>query len=286
MKIKNIIISVVLFVVAIIAMSVALGSFYTVDEGERAVVLRNGKVVKVAEAGLDFKTPMLDTTKFISVRDHNTSMPLEAYSYDQQPAQIGVSVTYRVPVADVSRLYTTYGTVANMEDRVINRRTPDVVKNVFGKFTAARAIQEREKLGIDIYNALTNAVKNDPVQIVSVQVEAVAFSKAYLSSIEQRMLAQVEIETTKQRGQTAEVQAEIRVIQAKAEADAKREHAKAESDAIRMMGEAEAAAIDARGKALAANRGLVDLVAAEKWNGVLPTTMTPSGAVPFVNVNK
>jgi hypothetical protein len=26
------------------------------------------------------------------------------------------------------------------------------------------------------------------------------------------------------------------------------------------------------------------LVAAEKWNGVLPTTMVPGNSVPFVNV--
>ena len=31
---------------------------------------------------------------------------------------------------------------------------------------------------------------------------------------------------------------------------------------------------------------LPTLVAAEKWNGVLPTTMLPGNSVPFVNVTK
>jgi hypothetical protein len=48
--------------------------------------------------------------------------------------------------------------------------------------------------------------------------------------------------------------------------------------------EAEAAAVEARGKALTSNPNLVTLLQAERWNGVLPTTMVPGAAVPFVSV--
>jgi hypothetical protein len=37
-------------------------------------------------------------------------------------------------------------------------------------------------------------------------------------------------------------------------------------------------------KALGTNPNLVTLVQAERWNGVLPTTMVPGSAVPFVSV--
>ena len=37
---------------------------------------------------------------------------------------------------------------------------------------------------------------------------------------------------------------------------------------------------------LGTNRNLFTLVQAEKWNGVLPTTMVPGSAVPFVSVNR
>ena len=39
-------------------------------------------------------------------------------------------------------------------------------------------------------------------------------------------------------------------------------------------------AIEARAKALGTNPNLVTLVQAERWNGVLPTTMVPGSAVP------
>lgn len=262
----------------------AFGSFYQVDQGERGVVLRNGQLSSVAEPGLGFKIPALDSVRFISVRDHNVSMPLEAYSYDQQPANMQVSVTYRIPVDRVADLYSEYGTLDALQSRVIERRTPDAVKNVFGKFTAVRAIQEREKLGVDAMQAVSNAMRDAPVQIIGLQIEEVGFSAAYEQSIEQRMLAQVQIETTRQQKQTAEIQAEIKVLQAKADADALRERFQAEADGIRLRGDAEAETIEARGQALAANARLVDLIAAEKWDGALPSTQVPGSAMPFIGI--
>jgi regulator of protease activity HflC (stomatin/prohibitin superfamily) len=87
------------------------------------------------------------------------------------------------------------------------------------------------------------------------------------------MLAEVEVQKVQQNAQREKVQAEIAVIQAKAEADA-----------VKLKGDAEAHAINARGKALRDNPSLVELVQAEKWNGVLPTTMVPGQTVPFINV--
>jgi len=271
----------VIFLILIIC---TFGSFYQVDQGERGVLLRNGKLSSVADPGLGFKMPIVESVRRISVRDQAMTMKLEAYSYDQQPAEMIVSVTYRVPVDRVADLYSEYGTLPNLESRVMERRTPDAVKNVFGRFTAVRAIQEREKLGVETTQAVINVMRDAPVQIVGVQIEEVGFSQAYEQSIEQRMLAQVEIETTRQQKETASINAEIQVVKAKAEADAQREQFQAEANGIRLRGEAEAAAISARARALAANTNLVNLIAVEKWDGKLPATQVPGSALPFIGV--
>jgi regulator of protease activity HflC (stomatin/prohibitin superfamily) len=109
--------------------------------------------------------------------------------------------------------------------------------------------------------------------VESVQVENIDFSDAYEKSIEQRMLAEVEVQKVQQNAEREKVQAEIAVIQAKAQADA-----------VKLQGDAEAHAINARGKALRDNPALIELVQAEKWDGKLPTTMVPGQTVPFINV--
>lgn len=279
--------AVVTFLVLIM---IAMGSWFQVDQGERGVVLRNGKLVRVAEPGLDFKVPFIDSVHTLSVRDHTIvfggqgSASLEAYSYDQQPASLRVSVTYQVPGEKIGALYSEYQTLGNLEQRVIERRTFDVIKNVFGKFTAAQAIQERARLGVEANDALRKAFADAPMTLVSVQIEEVGFSKAYEDSIEKRMLAQVQIETTRQQKETATINAEIQVVQAKAAAESKVAGYKAEADGIKLRGDAEAAAIEAKAKALAANTNLVNLNAVEKWDGKLPQTQVPGSALPFIGI--
>ncbi len=97
-------------------------------------------------------------------------------------------------------------------------------------------------------------------------------------------MAEVEIQTKRQNLETERINAEITVTQAKARADSALAQAQAEAEAIRVRGIAEADAIKARGEALKQNAGLVALTQAEKWNGILPTTMVPAGAVPFLNL--
>lgn len=82
---------------------------------------------------------------------------------------------------------------------------------------------------------------------------------------------------------TAQAQAAIEVAQAEGQADAKVAIAKADAESIRLRGEAEADAIKARAEALAQNSNLIELTKAEKWNGVLPTTVLPNSTVPFID---
>jgi len=95
-----------------------------------------------------------------------------------------------------------------------------------------------------------------------------------------------ETQKVQQNAEREKVQAEIKVIQAQADADARVAQAKAEAEAILLRGEAESKAIRLRGQALAQNPALVNLVAAENWDGKLPLTMIPGGSVPFISVDK
>jgi regulator of protease activity HflC (stomatin/prohibitin superfamily) len=117
------------------------------------------------------------------------------------------------------------------------------------------------------------------IVIESVRLENIEFSANYMPSIEQRMLAEVEVQKLQQNAKREKVQAQISVTQATAKANAVRAEAQANADAtrlngearaanIKITGEAEAAAIEARGKALGTNPNLVSLVQAERWNGV------------------
>lgn len=260
------------------------GSWYTVDQGERGVLLRNGAVIGTAEPGLGFKIPMIDSVSRISTQAKAREYEaVAAYSKDQQTATMRISVSYSLPPGQVEEIYSEYGGEEGIVARLLDRQVSKSLEEVFGRFNAVTAIQDRARLGLEVQIAIQKAVVG-PITITGVQVENIDFSDAYETSIEQRMLAEVEVQKVQQNAQREKVQAEIAVIQAKAQADARVATATAEATAKRLFGEAEADAIRARGAALADNPSLIQLVQAERWNGVLPTTMVPGGAVPFVNV--
>ena len=268
---------------AIVAITALSGSVYKVDQGERGVLLRNGAIVGTAEPGLGFKTPFIDTIVEIDVRSQAVVYEnVLAYSRDQQTASLTVSVNYSIPVDQVEAVYSEYGSVENMVSRLLTRKVFDQSKNIFGRYNAVAAIQERTRLIADIQEAIQDSVAG-PIIIESVQLENIDFSDAYEASIEQRMLAEVEVERVEQNAAREEVQARIAVIQAQAQADAEVARATAAATAVRLAGEAEADAIRAKGEALRLNPQLVDLITAENWDGALPSTMIPEATVPFLN---
>ena len=273
-------------VVVLLAMTLFFGSWYTIDQGERGVHLRNGAVVGSAEPGLGFKLPVFDTIKRISVQNLTVQYDkVSAYSKDQQTAEIRVSVSFHVPPGDVIALYSEYGSVEGLTSRLVDRQVPTQVENVFGQYTAISAVQNRVTFVKDVTKAIRDAVKG-PLVIDGVQIENIDFSDAYEKSIELRMQAEVLVQTEKQNLEKEKVQAQIAVTQANGAADSSLARARADAEATRLKGDAEATAIKARAQALAQNQDLVELTKAERWNGVLPTTMIPNTAIPFLNANK
>jgi regulator of protease activity HflC (stomatin/prohibitin superfamily) len=272
-------------VVGLFALTVVGGSWYTVDQGERGVVLRNGAITGTAEPGLGFKVPLIDRVVDIDVRTQaKVYENVLAYSRDQQTAGLTLSVNYRVPSDQVTAVYENYGSVDALAARVLDRQVYDEAKNVFGQFNAVTAIQERSRLVAEVQAAIQEAVMG-PLIIESVQIENIDFDDSYERAIAARMEAEVEVQRIRQNAEREKVTAEITVIQAQATADAKLAQAEADAEAIRLRGEAEADAIRARGDALRENPNLIGLVQAERWNGQLPTTMLPDSTVPFMNMD-
>ncbi len=300
-----------IFLVALVLLSIVFGSWYTIDQSQRGVLLRNGAFVDVVQPGLHFKWPFIDSVAKIDMQTHTFAWSkMESYSADQQPANLKVSVTLHVAADKVAEMYSRFRGDQNAAvDRIIGPHLNEKIKVVFGQYTAARAISARGQLNADSAMALTEAIAYDPVFVIeSVQIEDITFSPDYIKSVEQRMQAEVEVQKFRQQLEREKVQAEIVVTQAKGKADAVRAEALANADAVRFRGQAdadaikargsgEAAAIEARGiadatairakgEALGGNTQLVPLIQAQRWDGKLPVTMVPGGSTPMINLGQ
>ena len=262
------------------------GSMYTVDQGERGVVLHYGEVSKVADPGLHFKWPYIDRVVRIPTRTTTgTLKDIFGYSSDQQPAQISLSVTFAINDDGVEALYTQFGKIDKLYDLVVVPIVTQEIKTVFGQFTTIRSVQHREELNNKTRDAIVTALAKYPyLRIESVQIENVDFSDAYEQTIEDRMKAEVEVERYKQNLERERIEAQIAATRAQGQADAQIKAAEAEAKAIELRSKAEAASINTKGEALRQNPEIIRLMQIERWNGILPQTMLPNSAVPMLEL--
>lgn len=281
---KAIGITIVAVVLGIIGLGAAFGSFYTVDQQDRGVILRNGKLVGIAEPGFNWKMPFVTEVKEIPVTSQNKSYQhLQAYSRDQQVANMNVSVSFAVPPGKVGELYSMFGSIDNLTARAMDRQVPQAMENVFGQYNAITAVQERVRLVADLNAAVKTALEAYPVVVESVQLENVSFSDSYDAAISQRMEAEVAVTKRKQDLEAERITAQIAVTTAQGKADSQLAEATAAAKATRLQGEADAYAIKAKSDALNnVNPNLVAYTIATTWNGKLPETMVPGQAVPFI----
>lgn len=247
---------------------------FSIEQYERGIITRNGALHRVAEPGLGFKMPWIDSLTRIDMRERNPKYhDMEMYSSDQQLAKIDASVVLSPKVDKLPELYTKYGSVDNAIKIVIAPVMPAEIKVVFGKYTAAKAIQERDKLNMDAKDRILYALgENSIFNIFRVPVEDIEYSKEYVKSVEQRMMAEVEVLKVRQNWEKEKVAADIVKTQADAVAYQ-----------IQTKGDAEARAIEAKTKALANNPKYIEMMQAERWDGRLPTTVLPNTAVPLLN---
>lgn len=271
-------------VAGVIALSTLFGSFYTVNEGERGIVKYLGAVVGVAQPGFNWKLPWLVDVPTISVRAQSTRWEgLTSYTKDQQVATSAVSVNWHIDDTKVADIYKVYGSAENLAQRALQTRVTEQLETVFGQYNADRAVADRAGLSLAYSNAIKAVQASYPIIIDSVQIENFDLPVEYEQRINEKMAAEVEVKKLEQKALQAKQNALVTVTEAQARADSQLAEAKANAESVRLKGEAEASAIAAKGKALRDNPGLVDLIKAETWNGVLPTTMLPGDVVPFID---
>lgn len=293
------------FIALILLIAAGSGSFFTVDAGEKAVVLTFGEISRTADPGLHVKIPFVQTVKKFNVRVQKATFGrgegalaeqpvLSAYSFDQQIIEsYRLSITWSYDADKIDQVYKYFGTGVsdNIFHTVISPVVQQSTKTILGQYTAVTIVQDRAKLDHSIAQIMEEQLKEYPVKILSIQLEDVNFSKNYESIIEQTAQKKQEVETARNELQKVQIESQKQVAQAEAENKAIKLQADAEAYRITVQAKAEADAIKLKGDALRNNKELVDLTIAEKWDGSVPQTVVASGeggssVVPLLNIGK
>ncbi|MCB9495916.1 MAG: prohibitin family protein [Fibrobacteria bacterium] len=246
---------------AVVGFSFLRGAVYTVDSGERGIVLTWGAITSIVDDGLHLKVPFMQVVRIVDVRTRKAHAPAQAASSDMQRVQTEVALNYHLDPEKLHEIYTKTGLV--VEGSLIDPRIQEVVKAVVAKYQADKLLMQREQVKAEIESLLKTSLVPYHVIVEAVQITNFKFSEQYDAAIEAKQTAEQNAQKAKNDLERIKVEAEQKIATAQAEAEA-----------IRIQSEA----IKAQGGA-----GYVQLKAIEKWNGQLPT-YTGSGPLPFLQV--
>ena len=290
---KYLVLGTVIFLVAIFLPA----SIYVISEGERGVLTRNGRFVNVREPGLGIKIPIIDRVTKLEIRNMSIKSNVYVYSSDTQQYTAMITINYNLNPAHVEEVFKREG--VHYASRRLAPILETQMKEVAGKYSAQRTIQERDKFGGDVKVAVQDAAKVYKIDVSEVQITNIDFTDQFEQAIENAMLAKAKVEEERNILEQKKIKAETMVVEATAEANAARERAKGEADAktinakaeaerILKIGESEALAIKKKADALKNNPELTAYtysLAALQWDGKLPQQFVPNTTLPILDVN-
>ncbi len=160
-------------IVGIFALSLILGSFFTVRTAEVAIITRFGKFLSVAEAGLNWKMPYIDAVAgLVSLRVNQITLTMETKTKDNVFVTIPISVQNRVrPEKVFDAFYKLSDPVAQIKsyvEQVILGHVPGMtLDEVFASQSSIAAAVKKEldvdmaAFGYEIVNVLVTDIIPD-----------------------------------------------------------------------------------------------------------------------------
>ena len=207
---------IVLAIVCFFVLSIFLGSFFTVQTAQVAIVQRLGKFARIAGPGLNWKTPYLETVvQRMSMKVQQFEVQVETKTQDNVFVQIPVSIQYKViPEGVESAFYKLSDPVKQIESMVYN-----VVLGHVPKMKLDDTFLNQADIASDLRDNLDASMTEYGYSIVKVLISDIVPDQKVKAAMNDINAAQREREATVSRAETNKL---LLVKQAEAEAESKR----------------------------------------------------------------
>ena len=152
----DVLIVVLICVAAFFALTVVLGSYFTVQQQSRAIVERFGKYVRTADPGLNFKIPYIESIiQRVSLRVQQLLVEVDTKTLDNVFVKISVAVQYRVVEgSEADSFYKLQDHVQQISSYVL-----DVVRAKVPKMSLDEVFEKKDDIGSAVKGELDVSMK-------------------------------------------------------------------------------------------------------------------------------
>lgn len=241
---------VILIALAVLFVLPAFGVWTIVSAGHVGVITRLGAVNRVANPGFTLKIPLIESVVSMETRTQKEQVEATAASNDLQEVKSTIALNYHLNGEKAVDVYQNIGT--NYRERVVDPAMQESFKATTAQFTAEDLITKREKVREITLVELKNRLEKYNVFVDDLNIVNFDFSKDFNVAIEQKQVAQQNLERAKIEAETAKTQA---------------------------TGQSQAQQILRNGGSL--SNEYLQFLAVQKWDGKLPNA---TNGVPFINI--
>jgi regulator of protease activity HflC (stomatin/prohibitin superfamily) len=291
--------------------------FAIINSGEVGIKVNTGKFEqKSLPAGLHFYIPVLQKIipvntriRLITYSDVSTGALGDSYrgfegGLRRNPAisvldkrgltvNIDIAVQYRLKAESAPATIEKWG--SSWEEKIINSKVREVVRDVVGQYTAEQLPEMRNEIAAAIETKVKESVDelpNQPVILTSVELRTINLPTKIKDQIERVQIAKQDVTIAEQQKEKAKQQAQKAAEIAKGEAERNRIEAQGEADKIRIEAEEQAKANILISSSLTQELLQLEQIKTQgKFNEALKVNkdakifLTPGGAVPNIWVN-
>ncbi len=239
---------------ALVAFLLLMGSVFTVDQHQTAIVLRFGDVARTSiEPGLRFKVPLIDNVRLFDRRVQTLTTDNEAYlTNEQQNVLVDYFVAWKIN--DVDRYYRS---TQGGDERLAVERLNPIVQNALRNLVNRNTLRElaeagRSEVTGSLLSPINEGAKNVGVEVVDVRIkrldlpdDGTAGNESVLDRVFSRMRADRNEVATRTRAEGTEAAEKIKA-DADREAQVTRANAERDAQKLRGAGDAKAAEIYAQ----------------------------------------
>lgn len=182
-------------------------SFTTIKSGEIGLKTRFGKITETTlKEGVNFKVPFIEKITKINVKVQKTEMDIESSTKDLQIVQTKVAVNYRIDQAKAPSLYKQVG--KNYGETILNPAIKESIKSAIAQYNAEEITVNRTAVSQSCLKAIQEKVEKYGIVIEDFNLTDFSFSKEYTKAIEDKQVAEQNLEKAKLEAEKKLVEAE------------------------------------------------------------------------------
>jgi regulator of protease activity HflC (stomatin/prohibitin superfamily) len=310
---------------AIIASLIFFKPFQIINSGEIGIKVRTGKFEEVPlNAGLHFYIPVIERIIRVNTRmrqiiysNQNNTMTGDNYGsrstlgadslegglkYNRAipvldkrglTVHIDIAVQYQIRAESAPKTIEQWG--SSWEEKIINSKVREVVRDVIGQYAAEKLPEMRNEIATSIQKKVTQKVEaldGKPVILASVELRNIVLPEKIRKKIEELQAEKQNVNIAEQQKERAKQEAQKNAEVARGEAERNRIVAQGQADKIRIEAQEQAKANKLISDSLTVELLQLEQIKTQaKFNDALRVNkdaqifLTPGGAVPNIWVD-